>query len=458
MKKKTIHLFFFICLIILLTGCSAKESVQSEPLSAESQIDALQETEKEEMADEQDEQLEEAVWNAIEETDAVLEKAHESEDSQEFEQVVVETQQTEFSPANQSELEQVREKLGLSEKKIPGLKAAQERNYYYSCLDAEEQILYVELYQILANMEKGVMLTTKDANRIPHVYQAVLNDHPELFYTKGFEYTKATMEGEIIYITCSGSYTYTKEEASVRMQQIEEAAQKILGKLPSDADAYTVVKSLYEYIILNTDYGEKTKDHQNISSVLLDNVSVCNGYAKTLQFLLNKKGIPCILVNGSAKGNHAWNIVSIDGEYYCVDATWGDPSYNTDSDKTIPAAQIDYSYLCVPKEQLGMDHTESEEFPLPDCQSMKANYFVREGLYITGYDEAYLKTVFDTALQRGQKSIVLKASDRQVYETLKQKLFKEQAVFQYLGANAEGQITSLAYSQNENMYTISIWY
>ena len=451
-------MFFFICFVVLLTGCGAKKSSRTEKLSVEPQIKALHEAEDEETVDEQDKQMEEAVWNAVEESDAVVEEAQESEASPEFEQIVVETKQTRLNPADQSELEKARKKLGLTEENIPNLKAAQEKNYYYGCLNAEEQLLYVELFQILASMEEGVMLTTKDANMIPHVYQAVINDHPEFFYTKGFEYTKATLDEEIVYLTCSGSYAYTKEEAAARMQQIEEAAQQILGKIPSGADSYTVVKSLYEYIILNTDYGEKTKDHQNISSVLLDNVSVCNGYAKTLQFLLNKKGIPCIVVNGSARGNHAWNIVCIDGEYYHVDATWGDPSYNTDSDRAIPAAQIDYSYLCIPTEQIGIDHTASKEFSLPSCHSMNANYFVREGLYITGYDEAYLNAVFEAEVQSGQKSITLKASDRQVYETLIQQLFGEQKVFQYLGADKGSQITSLAYSQNENMQTISIWY
>ena len=312
MKKKTYHLFFFICFVLLLTGCGEKKPLQTTEESVIPQIDALNDAEADTTADEQ---IEKAVWNVVEEPETVIEEASGAEMTSEFEQIVVETEQTQLDPATKNELELARKKLGLTEENIPALKAAQEKNYYYGCLNEEEQLLYVELFQILTDMEEGIMLTTKDVNLIPRVYQAVINDHPELFYTKGFVYTKATLDGEIVYLTCSGSYTYTKEEAAVRMQQIEAEADRVLEKIPTSADAYTVVKSLYEYIILNTDYGEETKDHQNISSVLLDKVSVCNGYAKTLQFLLNKKGIPCIVVNGSAKGSHAWNMVCIDGEY-----------------------------------------------------------------------------------------------------------------------------------------------
>jgi len=39
-------------------------------------------------------------------------------------------------------------------------------------------------------------------------------------------------------------------------------------------------------------------------------------------------GIECLTVNGiyTATGEeHAWNMVRIDGEWYCVDTTWDDP-------------------------------------------------------------------------------------------------------------------------------------
>ena len=130
MKKKTTHLFFFICFVVLLTGCGAKKSSRTEKLSVEPQINALHEAENEETVDEQDKQMEEAVWNAVEESDAVVEEAQESEASPEFEQIVVETKQTRLSPADQSELEKARKKLGLTEENIPNLKAAQEKNYY----------------------------------------------------------------------------------------------------------------------------------------------------------------------------------------------------------------------------------------------------------------------------------------------------------------------------------------
>jgi transglutaminase/protease-like cytokinesis protein 3 len=38
--------------------------------------------------------------------------------------------------------------------------------------------------------------------------------------------------------------------------------------------------------------------------------------------------IPCIIVEGYVrKGEeHAWNMIQLDGDWYCVDVTWDDPA------------------------------------------------------------------------------------------------------------------------------------
>ena len=49
------------------------------------------------------------------------------------------------------------------------------------------------------------------------------------------------------------------------------------------------------------------------------------GYATTFQLLMDMAGIECITVTGAAFGNrenHAWNMVKLNGEWYCVDPTW----------------------------------------------------------------------------------------------------------------------------------------
>ena len=56
---------------------------------------------------------------------------------------------------------------------------------------------------------------------------------------------------------------------------------------------------------------------------------ICLGYATTFQLLMEMSGIECTIVRGTSHGgtaDHAWNMVRLDGELYCVDVTWDDPT------------------------------------------------------------------------------------------------------------------------------------
>ena len=55
----------------------------------------------------------------------------------------------------------------------------------------------------------------------------------------------------------------------------------------------------------------------------------CLGYSTTFQLLMDLCDVECITVVGAAfdsMEDHAWNMVRLDGEWYCVDVTWDDPT------------------------------------------------------------------------------------------------------------------------------------
>ena len=64
--------------------------------------------------------------------------------------------------------------------------------------------------------------------------------------------------------------------------------------------------------------------NQSAYSAVVNHETVCAGYARAFQFLLQQYGIPCYLCVGYAGEPHAWNIVCLDGKYYNVDVTWDD--------------------------------------------------------------------------------------------------------------------------------------
>lgn len=76
--------------------------------------------------------------------------------------------------------------------------------------------------------------------------------------------------------------------------------------------------------------GTPDPDNENPYGALIGGKGICRGYTSTFQLLMDMAGIECISVsghsdNGEEYGEHAWNQVRLDGDWYIVDVTWDDP-------------------------------------------------------------------------------------------------------------------------------------
>lgn len=74
---------------------------------------------------------------------------------------------------------------------------------------------------------------------------------------------------------------------------------------------------------------KETPHHDNPYGFLISRRGICTGYTTTFQLFMDLLGIECVTVQGHAYNgatDHAWNMVRLDGDWYCVDVTWDDPS------------------------------------------------------------------------------------------------------------------------------------
>lgn len=335
----------------------------------------------------------------------------------------------------------------------------QQNLFYFSNLDIVSQNVYVEILYALENYVEEMELSTLDTALVDKVFQCVLMDHPEIFYTDGYTFVKYALGEDVKKITFKGTYIYEGEEKDKREALIEENAMKMLQGIRADATDYEKVKYVYETIIENTEYNILAQDNQNICSVFLNGESVCQGYAKAVQYLLTKLNIPATLVIGTVENGegHAWNLVKVDNEYYYLDTTWGDASYLFQSDAEPEERQntsaINYDYLCVTTEEIERTHSLGNMVSLPVCDSMNANYYVREGAYFTDWDENQLEKLICSYREQGRECVTLRCGDETIYKMMIEELIQNQRIFHYIS----GENDSIFYTDSPKQLSITFW-
>ena len=381
-------------------------------------------------------------------------------------ELLSEVPQTIVLPEIQTDALSVQETAALEDDNTESFSLLEEggSRFAYESLDTQEQIWYQEIEQALGSMEATIRLSTEpleqgmDEQDIDKIFQCVLIDHPEIFYTTGYTYTKYSRGERTVGIDFAGTYELTKEEATERAEAIRSVTAEWLAAMDMSASEYNKVKTVYETIIFSTNYDLDAVDNQNIASVFLGGASVCQGYAKATQYLLNHLGVMCTLVQGMVDTgeSHAWNLVQVDGEYYYVDTTWGDASYRMEDGSgqgNLP--EINYDYLCVTTRDLLRTHQIDSVIPMPECTATEANYYVREGMYFTSYDREQMQEIFDRAAADGRTDVTLKCADEICYEEICHALIDGQEIFSYMQIPGNG--STVTYAQNGKQLSLTFW-
>ena len=210
---------------------------------------------------------------------------------------------------------------------------------------------------------------------------------------------------------------------------------------------------------------------RSICGVFKNNAAVCAGYARAMQYLLQKCGIECAEVVGDVRkdendegGPHAWNIVKIDGEYYYVDTTWDDPSNNLEPGKGTAKG---FAYFCVTTDEISRTRSIDGPVEMPECSATKANFYVHNNLLLSSYDLSKIKKFARDAAKAGRKFVTFKCANKSLYERAMNNLFKNcntkgesDDCFEVIkeAAKVDDKINpnSLTYNYDENLWVINL--
>ena len=265
--------------------------------------------------------------------------------------------------------------------------------YFYNQLEEPSQTIYKAFESNKENMKSGtfrielgnsfsdILSQTNGSDLLGQYYQSAIEaytyDNPEIFYlspNKMYINIETTTVGNSVtynvYINNGNENNYFIDEFTSQSQvesaisQIEQVKNQILQN--RSGNAYDDIRMVHDYLVENIEY-DTTVSQSNIYNVygaLVNGRAVCEGYARSFKYLMDKLGIPCILVIGTGTNsqgqteNHAWNYVQLNGTWYAIDCTWDDPVSSTG----YVSQSSRYRYFLKGSNEFLQDHTPSGQF------------------------------------------------------------------------------------------------
>lgn len=209
---------------------------------------------------------------------------------------------------------------------------------YYGMLDTQMQSLYRQIYANADSLQKSFApVVPATVNQLKNVFEAVCNDHPELFWLETGYSCKYRQDGGCVEIDLE--FNRLANDLTAAKTAFETQAQNLLSGAQGLGTDYEKEKYIHDALLTRVEYNTTAELNQSAYSAMVNGQSVCAGYARAFQYLMQRLGIPCYYCTGYSGENHAWNIVRLQEDYYNVDSTWDDtapPTYDyfnrTDAD------------------------------------------------------------------------------------------------------------------------------
>ncbi|MCR5777827.1 MAG: hypothetical protein K6G84_10505 [Lachnospiraceae bacterium] len=285
---------------------------------------------------------------------------------------------------------------------------------YYQMLNGKSQNLYRQMYAnaleqntVFKSIENNI-----NRNELNNAFEALICDHPSIYWIVTGYSARFRPKGNCIEINFE--YNSTANNFTASDKNFHDAASEILDKVNNASSDYDKEKAAHYAISEKNLYNLRAPLNQSAYSALVNGETVCAGYARAFQYIMQNAGIPCYYCEGYAGEAHAWNIIKLDDEYYNVDVTWddidGDKVCNyeffnkTDNDFRKDHKRTDLSVYLPPcngekYRNLEPEDTEDEKTSDNNTSSL-SNYGLSENDIIRDLD-TYYKDCYDQILSKG---------------------------------------------------------
>lgn len=255
---------------------------------------------------------------------------------------------------------------------------------YYNMLDDKGKHVYRQIYANADEVYPTFMpVENVNSTQLKNIIAAVYNDHPELFWVETAYSCKFTRAGQCIEIELS--FNSTTQELDSAKNSFDMQAAEIIAGTESLPDNYSKEKYVHDQLLEKVSYNSGAEMNQSAYSALVNGQTVCAGYSRAFQYILQQLGIPCYYCTGYAGESHAWNIVQLNDGFYNVDTTWDD------------AADDSYDYFNKTDNDYESSHIRQElSVYLPPCNGQMYRGLEQSG--DSGDGQPILKSLADTGV------------------------------------------------------------
>lgn len=193
---------------------------------------------------------------------------------------------------------------------------------YYAMLEPELKLIYFQIYSnAMVTNPSFVLASEANLQEVETAFEALFNDHPELTDMNTSYSCLYLEDGTVVEIRLDYNELSNDLDRLLEMLSHEEDIVREASRFSTD---FEKVKYIHDYLAETVEYDLNAPMNQVAYSAMMNRRTVCAGYARAFQLLMQKMDIPCYYCTGFAGEDHAWNIVLLDGKYYNIDVTWDD--------------------------------------------------------------------------------------------------------------------------------------
>ena len=234
---------------------------------------------------------------------------------------------------------------------------------YYQMLNDKSKDLYRQLYANVQDKNTVFKAVRNDINRseLNNAFEALICDHASIYWLVTGYRACFRPKGNCIEIDLE--YNSTNSDFEKSHNNFKNSVSEILQSVQDQSSDYEKEKAAHKAIAAKNIYNLNAPLNQSAYSAMVNGETVCAGYSRAFQYIMQQCGIPCYYCEGYAGEAHAWNIIKLEDDFYNVDLTWDD----TDGDKI-----CNYEFFNKTDADFRKDHRRTDlSVYLPACKGEK---------------------------------------------------------------------------------------